>query len=53
MIFKTEEEEKNKGFEYKTKILFTLFLKKFIFTCFYKEKKTYGKEFSYQKMKDV
>ena len=52
MIFKTEEEEKNKGFEYKTKILFALFLK-FIFTCFYKEKKTYGKEFSYQKMKNV
>ena len=30
MIFKTEEEEKNKGFEYKTKILFALFLKIYI-----------------------
>ena len=56
MIFKNEEEEKNKGFEYKTKqkIVFILFLSKHLLTFFYKgKKKTYGKEFSYQKMKDV
>ena len=47
-----KKKKKIKDLNTKQKFCLLYFLK-FIFTCFYKEKKTYGKEFSYQKMKDV